>query len=70
MIHVFIMTLSLIPLILKTKTLKEMTSTLSEYKIVSFIIENIEDMEDLIYYFKMKYDITISKIRLRNRTSN
>ncbi|MGC9652226.1 hypothetical protein ACO2FJ_09625 [Staphylococcus warneri] len=38
-----------------------MTSTLSEYKIVSFIIENIEDMEDLIYYFKMKYDITISK---------
>ncbi|MGC9604522.1 hypothetical protein ACO2FP_07970 [Staphylococcus warneri] len=34
---------------------------MSEYKIVSFIIENIEDMEDLIYYFKMKYDITISK---------
>ncbi|PTI18533.1 ATP-binding cassette domain-containing protein [Staphylococcus warneri] len=46
---------------LENQDFKEMTSTLSEYKIVSFIIENIEDMEDLIYYFKMKYDITISK---------
>jgi len=46
---------------LENQDFKEMTSTLSEYKIESFIIENIEDMEDLIYYFKMKYDITISK---------
>lgn len=46
---------------LESQELKEMTTTMSKYKIVSFNIDNIENKEDFIYHFKSKHDITILK---------
>ena len=46
---------------LESQELKEITTTMSKYKIISFNIDNIENKEDLIYHFKMKHDTTILK---------